>query len=384
MTTMSRTTTGRLDLDDRAVASLDARIGEEIDSGRLGAAQYAIARDGEVLAQGVFGAATAATRFVIFSATKALVAMALVPHLADGSLELTAPVASVIPEFGEQGKESVTVLQLLTMQGGFPMAPMHPRRWGTSAGRREAFASWRLEWPAGSQTIYHPIAAHWVIAELIETLNGRPYADVIHERVTAPAGVPRLLGAEAFRPSDGTDAGPVTLARIIGEHPGIEDPRLLELFVRPELVPVPAIGNDALLFMNDDRSRLAGIPGGGGLARAWDVARVYQGFLADDSPWGRDATGTIRNGSIGAIDRIPANRTVACVVAGHDGHHSRRWFPAAPRAFGHHGAGGQLCWADPDRGLSFCFLHDTLDQDPGAEFVRCRDINALASDCARP
>jgi len=364
------------------VTALSERVQREIDAGRITAAQFAIARDGEVLATRAFGAATPDSRFVIFSATKALVAMALLPHLEDGSLELTAKVASIIPGFGEHGKGEVTVLQLLTMQGGFPWAPIGPKQWRTSAGRREAFASWHLDWPAGTRTEYHPLSAHWVIAELIEALNERPYADVVHERITAPAGVDRLLGA-APGGGVGSPHGPVVPVRAIGEHPGADDPRLIEAFGRPELVPKVVIELDQLLFLNDPRSQAAAIPGGGAIAHATDIVRVYQSFLRNDTPWQRDAICTIRNGSLSATDGLPANRTIAGVVAGHDGYHDLRWFPAAPRAFGHHGAGGQLCWLEPDSGMSFCFLHDTLDQDPGAELLRCREINALALACAR-
>ena len=45
---------------------------------------------------------------------------------------------------------------------------------------------------------------------------------------------------------------------------------------------------------------------------------------------------------------------------------------------GHAGAGGQLCWADPQSGLSFSFLHDTLNEDPRVEFRRAADLNDLA------
>ena len=33
----------------------------------------------------------------------------------------------------------------------------------------------------------------------------------------------------------------------------------------------------------------------------------------------------------------------------------------SPRAFGHAGAGGQIAWADPATGLSFCYLTNGLD-----------------------
>ena len=58
--------------------------------------------------------------------------------------------------------------------------------------------------------------------------------------------------------------------------------------------------------------------------------------------------------------------------------------PAAPRAFGQHGAGGQLCWVDPDSGASFCFLNDTLHQDPRVEFHRAAELNGLVLDLLHP
>ncbi len=359
---------------------LEARIQSEIAEGRSLAAQYAIAVDGDVIAGRTFGAATPEHRFVIFSATKTIVAMALLPHLADGSLSLTAPVARYVPEFGANGKAEVSVLQLLTMQGGFPQAPMSPRSWGSSAGRREQFAEWTLDFQPGAQTEYHPISAHWVIAELIETLSGHPYAQVVHERVTAPAGVPAILAVEVD--------GPVVEVHAHGEHPGSSTDAILELervFGRWDLVPAVSVDAAALLSMNDPRAQAACIPGGGGRARAADVALTYQSFLADESPWMRDAIGTVRNGSLNIGDNTPANRTIAGVVAGDDGHARLRWFPeGAPRVFGHHGAGGQICWLDPDTGISFCFLHDTLEQHPGVELARIDAINELVHACVRP
>jgi CubicO group peptidase (beta-lactamase class C family) len=361
------TTLSRTGLD-----ALAQRIQHEVDSGNITAAQVAIGLDGEVAHFQSFGAATDTDRFIIFSATKALVAMALLPHFADGTLDLTTPVAHYLPEFGHHGKDDVTVLQLLTMQGGFPQALIGPGRWGTSEGRRAQFAEWSLDYPAGSRTEYHPVSAHWVIAELLETLNQRSYLDVVHERVMQPAGVGRILGPEAV--------GGRTV-RSIGEYPtDIAD--LAATYGRPELVPVASIGADALLSMNDHRAQAVGIPGGGAVARAADVARIYQHFLhnfggALPDDWLADAVGTIRNGSISATDMVPANRTIAGYVSGSDGYHLHRWMPATPRAFGHAGAGGQLVWADPASGLSVAFLHDTLHQDPRVEFRRAADLNDL-------
>ena len=82
-------------------------------------------------------------------------------------------------------------------------------------------------------------------------------------------------------------------------------------------------------------------------------------------------------------DNVPANRSLAFVLAGDDGFAAHRWMHGpSPRAFGHMGAGGQIVWADPDTGLSFCFLHDTLNQDPRVDFLRSKDLSSLAAACA--
>jgi CubicO group peptidase (beta-lactamase class C family) len=366
-------------LNTAAVNALRDRIRAEIDEGHSHAAQFALGLDGEIVATESFGTATPESRFVIFSATKTLVAMSLLPHLADGSIELTAPVARYVPGFGDNGKGGVTMLQLLTMQGGFPQALIGPDRWGTSAGRRQQFSEWTLAWPAGTRTEYHPIAAHWVIAELIETMSGRSYVDVVNERVAGPAGVPAVLGP--------AELGPVVTIRTAGSVPSQD--RLLAEYGRQDLVPDTTVSPELLLSLNDPRAQAAAIPGGGGIARAVDVAMIYQSFLhnpgdAHPAGWLADARGTIRNASIMASDGSPANRTIAGVVSGDDGMNDYRWMPHTPQAFGHAGAGGQLCWVDADSGMSFCFLHDTLQLDPSRDLRRCRDLNALALACVRP
>jgi phage tail protein X len=78
-------------------------------------AQLAIGFNGEIVAR----IRSAPQRVLLpdLSATKTLVAMSLLPHLADGSIDLTAPWRATC-RHGDNGKDMVTVLQLLTMQGG--------------------------------------------------------------------------------------------------------------------------------------------------------------------------------------------------------------------------------------------------------------------------
>lgn len=360
--------------EDRAIERLLACAAADVDAGHCTSAQLALACRGEVVVSASFGSATDDTRFAIFSATKALVGCSTAPLLADGRLDVTAPVADYVPEFAANGKAGVTVEQVMLMQGGFPQAPMGPADWATSEQRRDRMARWRLDWPPGTRCEYHPMAAHWVLAEVIEAITGRSIGDHVHSTVTEPAGVPRLLGV----PED--DQGDVAEVRASGHRPS--EAELVSAFGRPGWVPRPSVDVDALLVLNRPDVRAAGLPGGGALARAIDVASVYQWLLSDgtmDPAVRHELTGHVRNTMVEASSGIPANRTLAMVVASDDGCAALRWFPSdRPRAFGHHGAGGQLCWADPDTGLSFCFLTDTLHADPRVELERARALNEFA------
>jgi CubicO group peptidase (beta-lactamase class C family) len=80
----------------------------------------------------------------------------------------------------------------------------------------------------------------------------------------------------------------------------------------------------------------------------------------------------------------PINRTRGLVVAGDDGRSNYRGMgkTVSPRAFGHNGAGGQIAWADPASGLSFCYLTNGLDRNVLREPRRTTAVASLAAVCA--
>src|SRR6478672_8020954 len=152
-------------IDTAKVAALLARARREVDEGFLPSAQVALARDGELIAFEAFGDATTDTRYVVFSCTKAFVAGAMWALIGDGLVDVSRHVVEYIPEFGTNGKDVITLEQVMLHTSGFPAAPLSPIEGDTSAGRVKAFAKWRLNWEPGSTFEYHPSSAHWVLAE---------------------------------------------------------------------------------------------------------------------------------------------------------------------------------------------------------------------------
>jgi CubicO group peptidase (beta-lactamase class C family) len=367
-------------LEPAKVDALLQRARREVDDGLLPSCQLAVALDGEVVVNAAFGPATVDTRYVAFSSTKALVAAAIWRLLADGRVELGRPAADYVPAFGTNGKDVVTVEQLLLHTGGFPFAPLGPPEWATREGRLKRFAAWRLTLEPGTTYRYHPTAGHWVLAEIIESVTGTPYPDAIEALVTAPLGLPRLLGVSPDGPND------VAPLSGVGEPPTPEEMEAA-MGVAIDLTAVfpPDVALGALLTLAGPEAQALGVPGGGGVMRAQDLARFYQGLLHD--PVGLwppdlllDVTRRVRC-SLPDLMGVPANRSLGLLVAGDDGRSHLRGFgrTVSPQAFGHNGAGGQVAWADPATGLSFVYFTNGLDQHLIREQRRCTALSSLAA-----
>src|SRR4029077_3590920 len=74
------------------------------------------------------------------------------------------------------------------------------------------------------------------------------------------------------------------------------------------------------------------------------------------------------------------------VVANDDGKAYMRGMghTVSARAFGHNGAGGQIAWADPETGLSFCDLTDGLDRHIIRESRRVSGVASRAALLTTP
>jgi CubicO group peptidase (beta-lactamase class C family) len=370
-------------LHDDAVEDLLTRARREVDGGLLPSCQLALASDGEVVISETLGQAASDTRYVIFSATKAVVASAVWQLIGAGLLDVTRPVAHYIPEFATNGKDGVTVEQVMLHTGGFPRAPLGPPRWASRPDRLEQFSRWRLNWEPGTRCEYHATSAHWVLAELLERLFEQDYRAVVNERVAAPLGLTRLrLGVPA------SDQAPVAELSIVGD-PATPEEMMAALGI-PELPP-SEVTDEAILGFNSPAFREVGVPGGGAVSDAADLALFYQALLHNTGDlWKpdvlRDATTNVRNNLRDELLRVPANRSLGLILAGDDGQSSLRGMgrTVSPGAFGHNGAGGQLAWADPATGLSFVYLTNGMDANVLRSARRTTALASLAGRCGVP
>ena len=352
------------------IEELRDAIETEVAGGLLPACQFAVARNGELLAFEAFGTAATTDRFCIFSATKPMVSLTVALLLDEGALALDDTLGTHIPELVAGGLGEVTVEQVMLHLGGFPNAAMPGADGGDAALRRAAFAGWRSEWEAGSRFEYHYEAGHWVLADLIERVTGRDFREVVHARVTEPIGLPRSLGLALDDSDDICDLVSVT----------------------------PETDDDPILRFNTAAVRASGNPAGGAFMTAAELALLYQALLhnraggAVSDPAGADLwpapvladfTTNIRCTLPDPIMGVSANRTLGLVLAGDDGMHELRYaifgHHCSPGSFGHAGMHGQVGWADAASGLSFAFLTNAVDTDMMRSGMRSNALATIAS-----
>ena len=331
-------------------SALDEAAQAEVDGG-LSGCQLAVAVGGEVVFTGSYGLARPSTRFWIASATKPIVSSAILILMAEGVVDIERPVADYIPEFAENGKQNVTVEQVMLMTSGFPDAEITPEEGGDPVKRRAAFARWTLESPPGAAYAYHGCTAHWVLADLIERVTGEDFRDFVETRITAPLGLPRVLGIALEDQGDVAQLSP---------HASLEVRELQDYASKIEV----------------------GEPGGGALMTASDLALFYQGLLHDPAGiWDEailaDGLGHVRCTLPDPLLGMPANRTLAVVIGNGFG---STWGRSGT-AFGWPGYGGQIGFAEPAVGLSFAFLQvGDVEQLP--PFVRGIRFTNMALDLA--
>ncbi len=370
-------------VDSEALDALFARAQRDVDDGVLPSAQVAVARRGRLAGLRTFGRAvqggterpaTDETLYTIYSATKAIVAVAIWQLLEEGQLNLDQRVADIIPEFGTNGKEVVTVEQVLLHTAGFPRAPLGPKIWSDRAKRLKAFASWRLMWEPDSKFEYHATSAHWVLVEIIQRRTGSDYRDVIRDRVTGPIGLPELF---------------------VGLPQELND-RVADIVYMGEPVAPPGgygeVTPQTTLHFNEPANRAVGVPGAGGIASAAELAMFYQPLVNDGVV--PDGTRILKQETIEFATKVrtahhvdlmgaPVLRGLSIVIAGDDGKANLRGFGrvASPRAFGHGGAGGQLAWGDPASGISLGYVTNGF-VDLQSLGRRATAISSLAASCA--
>jgi len=309
---------------------------------------------------------------LIFSGTKGLAAACVLLLVERGLLDLDAPAARYWPEFGAAGKEAITVAEIMSHQSRLPGVrerftadDMLDQK--TMAGLLAAQAP---EADPRAEFIYHALTYGWLVAELVQRVDGRDVGTFFADEFARPLGLDVWIGLpeEQHHRASVMLAGPGLLTAPV---PDSTDP--LRVLTHNPLVVV-----DAPAIWNGAEFRRAGLAAVGAFATARSVARFYACLAAGGE---LDGVRVLAPSTV-ELGRHELRRGVSALWgspfafgAGFELSTELAHLGPALDAFGHAGAGGSRHGAWPSDGVGFSYAMN----EARATFPDRRPLSLLAA-----
>ncbi|WP_267643944.1 serine hydrolase domain-containing protein [Haloarchaeobius amylolyticus] len=332
------------------------------------------------------------TLVLVFSTTKGIAAATIAHARAAGHISYDARVAELWPAFGTNGKEDITVRQLLGHQAGLAAVNqtltadrLEDREW-----LMETLARKRPDWTPGARHGYHAWTLGWYESELLRRCD--PQSRALPEYFSAELADPLDLEFYIGIP-DEIDEGRIAAIQgfgardLVGNLTGFPWKMLLALANPRSMVSKSMSPFDVSspAELNDPPYRYLQIPAGNGIGAVRDIARLYGALATEAGPPGFD-TSTID--ALAQPGNPPAEGPQDVILKTETAYSLGFWKPfegfdfGTPAAFGAPGAGGSFAFADPARELGFAYAPNRMGvrvwDDPRE--VALRDAVSLCLD----
>jgi CubicO group peptidase (beta-lactamase class C family) len=323
-----------------------AVVEEGIAAGQHLGAQGYVSRHGTCVAELVVGSSapgvpmTRDTLMLWLSSSKPITAAAVLQQRERGKLDLNDPVTRHVPEFGQNGKQEVTLRHLLTHTGGFRWVDTGwPETTWDEIIARICAAPLEKAWTPGAKAGYHPYTSWYLLAEVIRRLDGRPLSQYVREEIFLPLAMTDCwIGMPSEKIAE--------YGSRIGSMPQTD---------KPGHPPHPWSTPEGITH---------GAPGGGGYGPMHQLARFYEMLLGDGEREGarilhpesvRLMTSRQRVGMFDETFRHVMDWGLGVIVDSKQ--YGAGTVPygygnaATALAFGHSGSQSSVAFADPPTGL---------------------------------
>ena len=313
------------------------------------------------------------TMVLVHSATKGLSAMTLAVAHSRGWLDYEERVCTYWPEFAQQGKDTITVRQLLAHQAGlFAFDEPVDRSVVADLDRLAVvLARQRPAWEPGTRQAYHAISLGFYEGELLRRVDPqhRSLGQFFQDEIASPLGLDFYIRLPESIPNS-------RLATLAMQSP------VAMLFNFPIRLTLAAMNRRsniyrALLVNPGDQlphdaqriyARNLEVPSGGGVGTARAIARAYSVFATG----GRELQ--LRPETLQALlaPAIPATHGFydECVMG--DMQYSLGFTKSNPSwpfgnegSYGAPGAGGSLGFADPVAGIGYAYVTNQMGKITG-------------------
>lgn len=318
---------------------------------------------------------------VLFSCTKPATALCAQVLAARGDLDLDAPLDGLWPEL-RAAQAGGTVRMMLDHSIGLPALrkPVKPDALTDAAYMTDLLAAEEPFWTPGTRVGYHALTYGFLIGEVVRRATGQSLGRFFRDEIAAPLELDFHIGLP--------EADESRVAPVVPYRPGKDEP------ANPFTAAAKQSGTvaNALAFHSGDWSvhgvntragRAAEIGAAGGIGNARSLAHLFAALIQGGERIGLSqdviagfaeaSSATHRDETL----RVPTRFGPGFMLRMDNSASSRggEGFLIGDRAFGHIGAGGSACFADPDAGLAFGYTMNRLG--PGL-LLSARDGRAQA------
>lgn len=320
------------------------------------------------------------TLVLVWSATKGIGSACLLHLLQENRIALAQRVSEFWPEFGQVGKENVTIAQLLSHSAGLCAFEQKIEITDYPAVIH-ALEEQAPLWPPGTTHGYHARTFGFLLDELVRRISGISIAKYWREVFAESLGLDFWIGLPAelnprcatiYAAKAGRTAQPAQFYRDLAT-PGT---------LQRKTFTSPA-GLHSVTAMNRPENRALEIVSLGGIGSVHALAKFYamlaNGGELDGRRYFTAETiahmTTILSDGPDLVFEIPTAFSAGFMK--NSTRASRPIFGPSPHAFGHPGAGGSHAFADPENKLAFAYVMNQMDQSVLPNEKSLRLIDAL-------
>jgi CubicO group peptidase (beta-lactamase class C family) len=309
------------------------------------------------------------TMVLLYSATKGLAAMTLAIAHSRGWLDYEQRVASYWPEFAQQGKETITVRQLLAHQAGlFAFDEPVDRSVVADLDRLAVvLARQKPAWEPGTRQAYHALTLGFYEGELLRRVDPqhRSLGQFFQDEIATPLEQDVYIRLPETIPNSrlATLAPPRAIDMLVGFPLRLA----LEGMNHRSNIYRALMINPGFAVAHDEQrvyARHLEVPSGGGVGTARAIAHAYGVFAAG----GRELGICPETLDLLAAPAIPPTRGFFDECLKGDGMQfslgfmkpSAVWPFGSARSFGAPGSGGSFGFADPKAGIGYAYVSSQM------------------------
>ncbi|MGH9257196.1 MAG: serine hydrolase domain-containing protein [Vicinamibacterales bacterium] len=305
------------------------------------------------------------TMVLVWSASKGLAAMPLAVAHSRGWLDYEERVATYWPEFAQQGKDTITVRQLLAHQAGlFAFDETVDQSVVADLDRLAiVLARQKPAWEPGTRQAYHAVSLGFYEGELMRRIDPRhrSLGQFFQDEIATPLALDVYIRLPEDIPNArlASLAPPSPVDMLLGFPPRLA----LDSINHQSVVYRALLSNPGCAFVRDKEhvyARNLEVPSGGVVGTARGIARAYGVFASGGRELGLRPT---------TLDLLAAPAVPPASGVFYDDFFRGNvqfslgffkpggaWRFGSARSFGAPGSGGSLGFADPDAGIGYAYV----------------------------